>query len=207
MRSCRGALAVLAVTIGLASWSSYVGTAGTTVHAPPYGEPSAKTTIPSSMDSPRGSSSGAASVGHVAVAVTQLDKAVSWYRTILGFELIDTPILIQTDTSPLGGIARALFGQNTKSLRIAQMKAGNNVGIELFEFVEPRTSPGATVVQRRAGFLHLAIVQSNIESLVRKIEENGGKVIVRGVPSRTRTVVFCQDPDGTVIEIATRGWD
>ena len=140
--------------------------------------------------------------GHVALAVKDLDKAILWYQNVLGFQLTKKPVEIDTDTSPLGEIAKTLFGSDIKKLRIAQMTMRNQVGLELFEFVLPRSEDTDNDDFRKSGFLHICVISTDIDELVKKLEENGGKVKVEySYPNSRQKVVFCEDPDGNIIEI------
>ncbi|MEQ8168960.1 MAG: VOC family protein [Candidatus Eremiobacterota bacterium] len=135
--------------------------------------------------------------GHIALSVKYLDKAIEWYRNVFGFRLTKEPVEIDTDTSPSGEVARTLFGRNMKKLRIAQMTLDNQAGLELFEFIIPLSEKDNF---RKSGFLHMCLIVQDMDTFIKKLEENGGKVKVENT-SPQKKVVFCEDPDGNIIEL------
>lgn len=45
-------------------------------------------------------------INHIAVSVTNLDKAVKWYQEVFGFNVINGPVDIVADDSPGSGSKR-----------------------------------------------------------------------------------------------------
>ena len=95
-------------------------------------------------------------------------------------------------------------------MRIAYLAAGN-VGIELFEFVDPKyEGPGRPTRFGkdhwvRGGCFHIALTHPDPEALCAQLVAAGGEQI--GVPaklSRGIMAVYVQDPWGTVLEV--RSW-
>ena len=41
-------------------------------------------------------------INHIAVSVTDLDKAVKWYQEVFGFTVINGPVEFEADDSSLG---------------------------------------------------------------------------------------------------------
>ncbi len=67
----------------------------------------------------------AASIYHVAVEVSYLGRSMIWYEGVLGFKVLQAPVVIDVAKSPLGPVAQALFGARTRRLRIGKMTADN----------------------------------------------------------------------------------
>ncbi|MEQ8188306.1 MAG: VOC family protein [Candidatus Eremiobacterota bacterium] len=139
-------------------------------------------------------------IGHIAVSVKDLDKAIEWYRNVFGFRLTKDPVEIDTDTSSSGEVARTLFGRDMKKLRIAQMTLDNQAGLELFEFIIPLTEAPEKDNFKKSGFLHMCLIVQDMDTFIKKLEENGGKVKIETTSPQKR-VVFCEDPDGNIIEL------
>ena len=141
-------------------------------------------------------------MGHIAVGISDIGKAINWYKTVFGMKLIGGPFSVDTSSSPLAEVARALFGKDMKTMKFAQM-AGDSFEMELFEFQFP--GPDKRVA-RSLGFLHLGVVASDIDAVAALITANGGEIIVRSPASAKTKVIFCRDPDGNVLEVSASPW-
>ena len=74
-------------------------------------------------------------VNHVAISVPDIEKAVKWYNDVLGFVVIKGPIEIVVDDSLVGVVLKNIHGPRLKKLRAAWLISGNQVGIEIFEYL------------------------------------------------------------------------
>jgi catechol 2,3-dioxygenase-like lactoylglutathione lyase family enzyme len=142
---------------------------------------------------------------HVAVSVPDLVKAVRWYSEVMGFTKLTEPTEIVVDNSRLGSIVRDCFGPSIRKLRIAHLNFGDQVGLELFEFVEPKAERTTNHFEySKTSFLHIAVTCPNIEQFAKQIVESGGKQrskiweLIDGKPFK---IVFCEDPFGNIIEL------
>jgi catechol 2,3-dioxygenase-like lactoylglutathione lyase family enzyme len=77
-------------------------------------------------------------INHVAVSVLDLNKAVKWYTEVLGFNLVKPPMEGIADDSYLGKLFQDIFGKRFKKLKLSHLSFGNQVGLEVFEFIDPR---------------------------------------------------------------------
>jgi hypothetical protein len=77
-------------------------------------------------------------INHIAVSVTDLDKAVKWYQEVFGFTVINGPVEFEADDSSLGMAAKDIHGPNFKKMRMIWLSSGNQIGIEIFEYIEPK---------------------------------------------------------------------
>lgn len=143
---------------------------------------------------------------HVGLVVPDIYAAVEWYSSVLGFSVLGAPILLSA-SSHAGRVAAAIYGEGFGSCKQAQLAAGNGVGLELFEFVDPPVQRGSGAFEySRAGFFHICVVDPEIEALVERIERSGGRrrspilTLFEGQPQR---LVYCEDPFGNVVEIFT----
>ena len=143
---------------------------------------------------------------HVGLVVSDIQAAVAWYSSVLGFVALAPPVLLSAD-SHAGRVAAAVYGERFGSCKQAQLMAGNGVGLELFEFLEPPTVPARGEFEYwRAGLFHICVVDPEIEALAATIVASGGRMrtevltLFEGSPCR---LVYCEDPFGNVVEIFT----
>lgn len=92
---------------------------------------------------------------------------------------------------------------------MAFLTAGNGVGFEIFEFIEPKTYvPQQEFEYNRGGVFHLCVTDADPTALAEKIVEAGGKRIgVSAHPYTGHTMVYVSDPWGNAIEILDTSYD
>jgi catechol 2,3-dioxygenase-like lactoylglutathione lyase family enzyme len=151
-------------------------------------------------------------VNHVAISVPDIEKAVQWYNNVLGFVVIKGPIEIEVDNSLVGIVLKNIHGPRLKRLRAAWLISGNQVGIEIFEYLEPmaESRTGDSYEYWKPGYLHTCITDPNIEELCKKICQSGGRQrseIWELIPSQGYKIAFCEDPFGNIIEICTNSYE
>lgn len=142
-------------------------------------------------------------ITHVGLAVPDLEKAIDWYEKILGFELIAGPYFFDASEEEKPNMTQDLQGQHIKRMKNAHLTAGNGVGLELFEFMEPRTER-REAEGYHTGFFHLCLVVDDVDATAERIEEGGGKRISQKWntrPGKTYFLQYCQDPFGNTIEL------
>jgi catechol 2,3-dioxygenase-like lactoylglutathione lyase family enzyme len=57
-------------------------------------------------------------INHIAVSVTDLDKAVKWYKEVFGFTVVNGPVEFEADDTSLGIVARDIHGPNFRKMRM-----------------------------------------------------------------------------------------
>src|SRR5438105_7401742 len=134
-------------------------------------------------------------LNHIAISVTDIYQAMTWYKDVLGMSVIAEPVLISARSVPkdmaqkeidrtaltppyLSGIVRSIFGPRLGQFMICHLVAGNGVGIELFEFTEPaaqRRQGDTNFEYWKTGFFHLAITEPDVEKIAQTIAASGGK--------------------------------
>jgi len=148
---------------------------------------------------------------HIGITVPDLEKAVEFYTETLGFYLIMPPTLIKEETeTAIGQMCQDVFGKGWNSFKIAHLSTGDRIGIELFEFpgskaVSPEFTPFKT------GLFHFSIQDPNIEQLVEKIVDAGGKqrMPIREYYPGEKPYRMCyvEDPFGIVFEIYSHSYE
>ncbi len=140
---------------------------------------------------------------HVGLSVTDLDLAVSFYKNVFGFKELPMPEKSYCSEEDKKERRKDIFGSQMKEVKIANLLTDNGIGLELFEFKEPK------VVLRKnnfeywkTGIFHIAFNVSNLEETIEKIIKNKGKMISKVwelFPGCQ--MAYCQDPFGNVFEI------
>ncbi|MEZ0482252.1 lactoylglutathione lyase family protein [Planococcus sp. SSTMD024] len=150
------------------------------------------------------------SFSHIGLSVPDLDQAVKFYTEVLGWYTIMEPAPVYNDDTAIGQMCRDVFGNDWKHFRIAHLATGDKIGIELFEFPE-NEKPDNNFEYWKTGIFHFCIQDPNIEELVEKIKQHGGK---QRMPIREYypddkpyKMVYVEDPFGNIFEIYTHGYE
>jgi catechol 2,3-dioxygenase-like lactoylglutathione lyase family enzyme len=150
-------------------------------------------------------------VNHIGISVPDLEKAIDFYSEVIGFNIIKGPVNIVPDTPGIGLIGKNIFGPQFKEVKIAWLNSGNNVGLEIFQFIDPKAELRSDNFEYwKSGFFHICITDPNIEDLCNKILEKGGKMradvqMVNEV--KQHKIAYLEDPFGNIIEIFTRSYE
>lgn len=150
------------------------------------------------------------SFSHIGLSVPDLDKAVEFYTEVLGWYTIMEPAPVYNDDTAIGQMCRDVFGNDWKQFRIAHLATGDKVGVELFEFPH-NEKPDNNFEYWKTGIFHFCVQDPNIEELVEKIKQHGGK---QRMPIREYypddkpyKMVYVEDPFGNIFEIYTHSYE
>ena len=138
------------------------------------------------------------STNHTSFTVSDLDRSLSFFRDILGFEV--------TSKAPRDPQAiQHITGVEDAEVMIAYVRAPGH-SVELIQYLRPdrRARPHSRPCD--VGFAHLAFDVDNIESAVTAAEEFGVRPIAAPYvtdagPNAGGKVVYLRDPDGITIEL------
>jgi catechol 2,3-dioxygenase-like lactoylglutathione lyase family enzyme len=150
-------------------------------------------------------------INHIAVSVPNLEEAVKWYKQVLGFTEVKQSVEFVADGSLAGMAIKDIHGPRIKKMKMAWLSSANQVGFEIFEYVEPRAERRLDNFEYwKSGFTHICITEPNIEELCKKISESGGKQrskIWEIIPEKGYKIAFCEDPFGNIIEIFDHSYE
>jgi catechol 2,3-dioxygenase-like lactoylglutathione lyase family enzyme len=150
-------------------------------------------------------------INHVAVSVPDLDVAVKWYKEVFGFTVVREPIEFVPDDTLKGMAVKDIHGPSLKKVRMVWLSSANQVGFEIFEYIEPKAERRTDNFEYwKSGFIHICITDPNIEGLCKKISETGGKrrsKVWEIVPDKGYKIAFCEDPFGNMIEIYSHSYE
>ncbi|TFD99568.1 lactoylglutathione lyase family protein [Jeotgalibacillus sp. R-1-5s-1] len=147
---------------------------------------------------------------HIGLSVPDLEKAVSFYTEVLGWYTIMEPSPVYNDDTAIGQMCRDVFGNDWEQFRIAHLSTGDKIGVELFEFPQ-NEKPSNNFEYWKTGIFHFCVQDPDIEGLVEKIKQHGGK---QRMPIREYypddkpyKMVYVEDPFGNIFEIYTHSYE
>ena len=137
---------------------------------------------------------------HTGITVSSLERSLTFWRDVLGFEYSHT-------AHQRGEMAEEITGVKGAELKLAVVKAPNGHKIELLEYLAPadrRKDAGLRPCD--VGHVHVALVVENLEPLLQRIASSVSKAagkpqtLTKG-PNAGKRVIYVRDPDGTTIEL------
>ena len=148
---------------------------------------------------------------HIGITVPDLDKAVAFYTEVMGFYIIMPPTeVVEENETAIGQMCIDVFGKGWGSFRIAHLSTGDRIGIELFEFKESKEQK-PTFDPFKTGLFHFSVQDPDVEGLVAKIVEHGGKqrMPIREYYPGEKPYRMCyvEDPFGNVFEIYSHSYE
>jgi catechol 2,3-dioxygenase-like lactoylglutathione lyase family enzyme len=141
-------------------------------------------------------------IAHVGVTVSDLDRAVAWYRDVLGFDLLGAPVEVRAGEGHAGIVAADVFGPGFGAFRQAHLAGANGAALELFEFVEPPAAAGPP------GPFHVCVVARDVDRTADRIAGTGGRRRTRAwpiFPGEPYLTCHCDDPFGCHLELYSHG--
>ena len=135
------------------------------------------------------------SVRHIGIVVGDLKVSLQFYRDLIGFQ--DAPI--DEETGPfLDGL---LDMPDTRIQTVKLAGEDSTTSIELLCFKSP--SPTASTPLNAIGLTHVALNVSDLDELYARLSDAGVPFNAppRVSPDGCAKVAFCQDPDGTFVEL------
>jgi catechol 2,3-dioxygenase-like lactoylglutathione lyase family enzyme len=143
-------------------------------------------------------------ITHVGLTVPDLDRAIAWYRDVLGWELTMGPVELESGDTFTGRQLREVFRREDVRLRLAHLDPGGDAVVELFEFVEPVGEGNAAFEFWRTGLFHVCLVADDIEALAATVDREGGKRLMAAQPiveGEPHLMAYCADPFGNILEL------
>lgn len=144
-------------------------------------------------------------ITHVGLAVPDLDHAMHWYCSVLGFYILSGPIDFDAAEAEVENITQNLQGPEIKKMRNAHLMSRGGVGIELFEFQEADIDEGQSTAHR--GFFHVCLIVENVVEAIEQIVLQGGKQrsrIHQMNKDKNHYLVYTEDPFGNILELSSR---
>ncbi len=151
------------------------------------------------------------SFSHIGITVPDLQKAVNFYTSIMGWYVIMEPATITKEKeTAIGQMCIDVFGEDWEQFEIAHLSTSDGIGVELFCFPNGDKSK-PEFLPFNTGLFHFCVQDPDIENLTKKIVDAGGK---QRMPIREYypeekpfKMVYVEDPFGIVFEIYTHSYE
>ena len=135
------------------------------------------------------------SVRHIGIVVGDMKVSLQFYRDLIGLQ--DAPVNIEK-----GPFLNGLLNMPNAIIKTVKLAGKNSTtSIELLCFESP--PPAASTPLNAIGPTHVALNVTNLDELYIRLADAG--VPFNAPPSMSpdgyAKVAFCQDPDGTFIEL------
>lgn len=140
---------------------------------------------------------------HTGYTVADIDRSITFYRDVLGFELI-----MQQEKS--GGYLGEIVGYPDARVKMAHMRPphGDHI-LELFQYLSPESRP-ARHEPKDIGTAHVCYLVSDLDGLYRRLRESGidgfhsPPVEVDTGVNKGGKALYLRDPDGLLVELFQR---
>lgn len=136
-------------------------------------------------------------LSHVGICVSDLDRAIAFYRDVLGFR---EAFRIQSSGTPTETLLE-LPGARLEAVFLER----DGTRIELLHYAVPgHCGDGAPRPMNRLGLSHLSLRVDDLAETLEKLERAGVNVLHQSrteVPAMSASAAFVTDPDGTRIEL------
>ena len=133
---------------------------------------------------------------HVGLCVSDRERSRRFYEGLLGFQFwweIDPPDGL---TAKLVQLPEPLGVHATYLVR-------DGFVLELMDYSKRQVHTGSARVMDQIGLTHVSFSVSDLEGVLKKVEEFGGAVIAGTV---TEAMAMIRDPDGQLLELLSDGW-
>jgi catechol 2,3-dioxygenase-like lactoylglutathione lyase family enzyme len=139
------------------------------------------------------------SADHTGITVSNLERSLTFWRDVLGFEPSHT-------AHQKGELAQEITGVEGAEIKLAVLKTPGGHKIELLEYMAPADRKRAILRPCDIGSVHVALLVEDLEAVLERIAASGWKAAgkpqrLQSGPNTGKRVVYVRDPDGTTIEL------
>ena len=143
-------------------------------------------------------------IDHVGITVSDLDRALGFYRDLLGLRVLADSTVSEPEVADL-------LGLDTVQLRIADLDSGDGRIVELIQYVEPK---GRSIAYNSsdAATAHVAFTVDDLAAVRERLREAGATIVSRrplvisepGGAFDGTICLYVRDPDGAILELVQR---
>jgi glyoxylase I family protein len=139
------------------------------------------------------------SADHTGITVLNLERALAFWRDVLGFELSHT-------AHQTGALATEITGVEGAEIKLAVLKTPGGHKIELLEYFAPVDRKRTNLRPCDVGSVHVALLVHDLDTVLERIADSGWEAAgkpqtLNTGPNAGKRVVYVRDPDGTTIEL------
>ena len=135
-------------------------------------------------------------VRHTGIAVTDMERAIVFYRDLLG-------LTITQDFSEEGDYIDRISGLSGVQVRMVKLTTDDGSMIELLQYLSHRRESPDNPQICDIGCSHIAFTVDDIDKEYTRLSQSGVRFNCPPYisPNSYAKVTFCHDPDGTSIEL------
>ena len=142
-----------------------------------------------------------ADIHHLGLTVSDIDRAIGFYRDTLGMELIGRRPSVRAD------YVAQQTGYPGIELNVASFRVspGSRQTLEIVQYMSHVGEPGNPATNR-SGTSHLCLLVDDLRTSYRDLKGRGVRfqsepVLITAGPNQGGLVVYLYDPDGYVLEL------
>ena len=143
-------------------------------------------------------------IDHVGITVSDVDRALGFYRDLLGLRVV-------ADNTISEPAVAELLGLDSVKLRIVDLDSGDGRIVELLQYVEP-TGRQIDYESSDPATEHIAFTVDDLAAVRLRLAEAGVKIVSRkaltiddpGGSFDGAICLYVRDPDGAILELVER---
>ena len=136
-------------------------------------------------------------IRHVGLVVSDVEKALEFYRDLLGLK-------IQGTTDEKGDFTNKLLDKENIELKTVKLSADDNATrIELLEFSGPKSNQNEKIRLYNSGFTHIALTVNNLDEMYLRLKKANVQFNCppKLSPNGKLKITFCRDFEGNYLEL------
>ena len=143
-------------------------------------------------------------IDHVGITVSDLDRALGFYRDLLGLRVLADSTVSEPEVADL-------LGLDSVQLRIADLDSGDGRVVELIQYLQPK---GTRIDYESAdpATAHIAFTVDDLDSVRVRLMDAGATIVSRrpitisepGGSFDGAICLYVRDPDGAILELVQR---
>ena len=136
-------------------------------------------------------------IRHMGLVVSDMEKALYFYRDLLGLK-------IQGTTNEEGNFINQLLNKEDIKLKTVKLSTDDNTTrIELLEFSNPKSNQNKKIELFNTGFTHVAFTVDNLDEIYMHLKNGGVQFNCppKLSPNGMLKVTFCRDFEGNYLEL------